>query len=74
MWRTLNLLKMDLISSNVVMVSKKEYNGKVKYCQVHDLVLPFCLEKSREERFISAVKGRCSQLQPFEWKESRVSY
>ncbi|MCD7453019.1 hypothetical protein HAX54_019276 [Datura stramonium] len=24
---------MDLISSNVVMVSKREYNGKVKYCQ-----------------------------------------
>uniref|UniRef100_M1ANG8 Uncharacterized protein n=1 Tax=Solanum tuberosum TaxID=4113 RepID=M1ANG8_SOLTU len=65
---------MDLISSNVVMVSKKEYNGKVKYCQVHDVVLHFCLEKSREEWFILAVKGHCSQLQPFEWKESRVSY
>ncbi|KAG5568200.1 hypothetical protein H5410_064787 [Solanum commersonii] len=65
---------MDLISSNVVMVSKKEYNGKVKYCQVHDVVLHFCLEKSREDRFILAVKGHCNQLQPFEWKESRVSY
>ncbi|KAG5588779.1 hypothetical protein H5410_049213 [Solanum commersonii] len=64
---------MDLISSNVVMVSRRRYNGKVKDCEVHDVVLHFCLEKSREEKFMRAVKGHYSQLQPFEWKESRVS-
>ncbi|XP_049369994.1 putative late blight resistance protein homolog R1B-16, partial [Solanum verrucosum] len=63
----------DLISSNVVMVSRRRYNGKVKVCEVHDVVLHFCLEKSREENFMRAVKGHYSQLQPFEWKESRVS-
>ncbi|KAM3270082.1 toMV resistant protein Tm-2 netted virescent-like [Capsicum chacoense] len=26
---------MDLIHSNMVMVSKRRYNGKVKYCHVH---------------------------------------
>ncbi|MCD7464726.1 hypothetical protein HAX54_053292, partial [Datura stramonium] len=46
----------DLISSNVIMVSRRRYNGKVKYCQVHDVVLHFCLEKSREEKFMLAVK------------------
>ncbi|KAK4356779.1 hypothetical protein RND71_022389 [Anisodus tanguticus] len=61
---------MDLISSNVVMVSMRRYNGKVKYCQVHDVVLHFCLEKSREEKFMLAVKG---DFQPLRWKESRVS-
>ncbi|KAH0634511.1 hypothetical protein KY284_037297 [Solanum tuberosum] len=65
---------MDLISSNVVMVSKKEYNSKVKYCQVHDVVLHFCLEKSREEKFMLAVKGNRSQFQPCDWKELRVSF
>uniref|UniRef100_M1BDM3 Tospovirus resistance protein C n=1 Tax=Solanum tuberosum TaxID=4113 RepID=M1BDM3_SOLTU len=65
---------MDLIHSNVVMVSKRSYNGKVKYCQVHDVVLHFCLEKSREEKFMLAVKGHDSQFQLFEWKESRVSF
>ncbi|XP_055813996.1 putative late blight resistance protein homolog R1A-3 isoform X2 [Solanum dulcamara] len=65
---------MDLISSNVVMVSKREYDGKVKYCQVHDVVLHFCLEKSREEKFMLAVKGHDSQFQPLDWKESRVSF
>ncbi|XP_060179607.1 putative late blight resistance protein homolog R1B-16 [Lycium barbarum] len=65
---------MDLISSNVVMVSKREYNGKVKYCEVHDVVLHFCLEKSREEKFMLVVKGNRSQFQPSDWNESRVSF
>ncbi|PHT39443.1 hypothetical protein CQW23_23016 [Capsicum baccatum] len=64
---------MDLISSNVVMVSNREYNGKVKYCQVHDVVLHFCLEKSIEENLL-AVKGHLIQFQPSEWKGSRVSF
>ncbi|KAL3329452.1 hypothetical protein AABB24_036508 [Solanum stoloniferum] len=65
---------MDLISSNVVIVSKKGYNGKVKCCQVHDVVLHFCLEKSREENFMLAVKGHGTQFQPLYWKGSRVSF
>ncbi|KAH0634508.1 hypothetical protein KY284_037294 [Solanum tuberosum] len=65
---------MDLISSNVVMVSRRRYHGKVKYCQVHDVVLHFCLEKSREEKFILPVKGNLSQFQPCDWKESRVNF
>ncbi|KAF3673459.1 putative late blight resistance protein -like protein R1B-14 isoform 2 [Capsicum annuum] len=64
---------MDLISSNVVMVSRRRYNGKVKYCQVHDVVLHFCLEKSRQENFMLALKGNHIQFQPSEWKGNRVS-
>ncbi|KAM3249924.1 putative late blight resistance protein R1B-16 [Capsicum annuum] len=62
---------MHLISSNVLMVAKREYNGKVKYCQLHDVVLYFCLEKSREEKFMQAIKG---DFQPSDWKENRVSW
>ncbi|PHU21232.1 hypothetical protein BC332_06339 [Capsicum chinense] len=65
---------MDLISSNVVMVSRRRYNGKIKCSQVHDVVLHFCLEKSREERFMVAVKGHDNQFQPSEWKVSRVRF
>nr|XP_033514818.1 putative late blight resistance protein homolog R1B-23 [Nicotiana tomentosiformis] len=64
---------MDLINSNVVMVERRRYNGKVKYCQVHDVVLHFCLEKSREEIFMFAVKGNYSDFQPSDWKETRLS-
>ncbi|XP_075110884.1 putative late blight resistance protein homolog R1B-16 [Nicotiana tabacum] len=62
---------MDLTSSNVVMVSRTRYNDKVKYCQVHDAVLHFCLERSREEKFMLAVRGN---IQPSDLKESRVSF
>nr|XP_016503698.1 PREDICTED: putative late blight resistance protein homolog R1A-3 isoform X2 [Nicotiana tabacum]XP_016503699.1 PREDICTED: putative late blight resistance protein homolog R1A-3 isoform X2 [Nicotiana tabacum] len=62
---------MDLISSNVVMVSRRRYNGKVKYCQVHDVVLHFCLERSREEKFMLVVRGN---IQHSDLKESRVSF
>ncbi|WMV48544.1 hypothetical protein MTR67_041929 [Solanum verrucosum] len=65
---------MDLIHSNVVMVLKREYNEKVKYCQVHDVVLHFCLEKSRKENFMLAVKGHGCQFQSLDWKGSRVSF
>ncbi|KAF3682987.1 putative late blight resistance protein -like protein R1B-14 isoform 2 [Capsicum annuum] len=64
----------DLISSNVVMVSGRRYNGKVKYCQVHDVVLHFCLNKSREEKFMLAVKGNPNRFQSSRWKDRRVSF
>ncbi|KAM3327422.1 hypothetical protein P3S67_002548 [Capsicum chacoense] len=64
----------DLISSNVVMVSGRRYNGKVKYCQVLDVVLHFCLNKSREEKLMLAVKGNPNRLQSSRWKDRRVSF
>ncbi|KAM3327411.1 hypothetical protein P3S67_002537 [Capsicum chacoense] len=64
----------DLISSNVVMVSSRRYNRKVKYCQVHDVVLHFCLNKSREEKFMLAVKGNPNRFQSSCWKDRRVSF
>nr|XP_033509296.1 putative late blight resistance protein homolog R1B-12 [Nicotiana tomentosiformis] len=58
---------LDLISSNVVMVSRRRYNGKVKYCNVHDVVLHFCFRKSREEKFMLAVKGHHTYFEPLVW-------
>ncbi|WMV29580.1 hypothetical protein MTR67_022965 [Solanum verrucosum] len=63
---------MDLIHSNVVMVSRRGYNNKVKYCHIHDVVLHFCLEKSREEKFMLVVKENCYQFPPYDWNESLV--
>ncbi|XP_055813719.1 putative late blight resistance protein homolog R1A-3 [Solanum dulcamara] len=65
---------MDLISSNMVMPSKRSYNGKVKYCHVHDVVHHFCLVKSREVNFMLAAKGHAIQFQPLDWKGNRVSF
>ncbi|XP_019180595.1 PREDICTED: putative late blight resistance protein homolog R1A-10 [Ipomoea nil] len=38
-----------LVSSNLIMVSKKSYDGCIVECTVHDLVRDFCLTKAREE-------------------------
>ncbi|PHT85564.1 hypothetical protein T459_07670 [Capsicum annuum] len=57
---------MDLVSSNVVMASRRRYNGKVKYRQIHDVVLHFCSRKSGEEKIMLLVKGHYSQFQPFD--------
>ncbi|CAN4091235.1 unnamed protein product [Withania somnifera] len=64
----------DLISSNLVMVSKRWYHGKVKYCQVHDIVLDFCLWKGKEEEFMSVFRGHPSQFRPSDWEENRVGF
>ncbi|KAM3356424.1 hypothetical protein P3S68_023138 [Capsicum galapagoense] len=64
----------DLINSNLVMVSKRWYNGKVKYCQVHDLVLDFCLTRAKEEKFMSVLRGHPRLFQPSDWKENRLSF
>nr|GME12983.1 putative late blight resistance protein homolog R1B-16 isoform X1 [Ipomoea batatas] len=38
-----------LVSSNLIMESGKNYDGRIISCMVHDLVRDFCLTKAREE-------------------------
>ncbi|XP_019161776.1 PREDICTED: putative late blight resistance protein homolog R1B-16 isoform X2 [Ipomoea nil] len=38
-----------LVSSNLIMVSGENYDGRIISCTVHDLVRDFCLTKAREE-------------------------
>ncbi|WMV48511.1 hypothetical protein MTR67_041896 [Solanum verrucosum] len=49
-------------------------NDTEKMIQYLIRVLHFCSEKSREEKFMLAVKGNLSQFLPCDWKESRVSF
>nr|GME15936.1 putative late blight resistance protein homolog R1B-14 [Ipomoea batatas] len=48
-----------LVGSNLIMVSRRNYNGGILCCVVHDLVHDFCLAKAKEENFlyISKMKG-----------------
>nr|GLL43511.1 putative late blight resistance protein homolog R1B-16 isoform X2 [Ipomoea trifida] len=41
-----------LVSSNLVMMSRKLIDGQIESCGVHDLVHDFCLTKAREETFL----------------------
>ncbi|KAM3249942.1 hypothetical protein P3L10_011712 [Capsicum annuum] len=47
-----------------------EDNDRVEYCQVHDIVLHFCLEKSREEKFMQSVK---LQFRPSDGNKHQIS-
>ncbi|CAL4986757.1 unnamed protein product [Urochloa decumbens] len=47
----------ELISRNLIRAVDNSNNGKVKSCQVHDMVLEYIFAKSRDENFITVVGG-----------------
>jgi len=47
----------ELISRNLIRVVNSSSNGKVKSCQVHDMVLEYIVVKSSDENFITVVGG-----------------
>ena len=47
----------ELISRNLIRAVKSSRNGKVKSCQVHDMVLEYIVVKSSDENFITVVGG-----------------
>ncbi|PHU30039.1 hypothetical protein BC332_02132 [Capsicum chinense] len=46
-----------LIGRNLVMVSKKSSDDKIKACRIHDLLLDFCKKKAKVENFLQCIKG-----------------
>ncbi|CAL4979955.1 unnamed protein product [Urochloa decumbens] len=47
----------ELIGRNIVRPVEHSTNGKVKTCQVHDMILEYIVSKSSEENFITVVGG-----------------
>ncbi|KAG0530568.1 hypothetical protein BDA96_05G197800 [Sorghum bicolor] len=47
----------ELISRNLIRAVNSSNNGKVKSCQVHDMVLEYIVVKSSDENFITVVGG-----------------
>ncbi|KAM3287943.1 hypothetical protein P3S67_021373 [Capsicum chacoense] len=48
----------NLIGRNLVMVSKKSSDGKIKACRIHDLLLDYCRLKAKMENFLQWIKGK----------------
>ena len=46
----------DLVARNMVQVSKRRFDGTVKTCHVHDLLLDLCVLKAKEEKFLVVQK------------------
>ncbi|KAI3458824.1 hypothetical protein Pfo_015487 [Paulownia fortunei] len=49
----------DLVKRSLVLVTKRKFNGKIKSCNVHDLVRDLCIRKAQEEKFLLHVMDRC---------------
>lgn len=48
----------DLAERNLVLVSKKKCNGKIKSCSIHDLMRELCIRKAEQEKFFVHVMDR----------------
>ncbi|KAH6825451.1 hypothetical protein C2S53_005938 [Perilla frutescens var. hirtella] len=48
----------DLIKRNLVLVTKRKSNGRIKSCGLHDLLRDLCLIKSLEENFLLYFMGK----------------
>ncbi|XP_022846335.1 putative late blight resistance protein homolog R1B-17 [Olea europaea var. sylvestris] len=41
----------DLISRNLILISKKSSSGKIKTCSIHDMLRDLCVRKAQEDKF-----------------------
>ncbi|KAH6767849.1 hypothetical protein C2S52_018832 [Perilla frutescens var. hirtella] len=48
----------DLVKRNLVIVTSRKSNGKIKSCCLHDMVRDFCIRKAHEEKFLHVIDGR----------------
>ncbi|KAL0284406.1 UNVERIFIED_CONTAM: putative late blight resistance proteinR1A-10 [Sesamum angustifolium] len=46
----------DLIERNLILVSKRSANGKIRTCNIHDLLRNLCLQNAQKENFLYVVK------------------
>ncbi|XP_057803164.1 putative late blight resistance protein homolog R1B-16 [Salvia miltiorrhiza] len=47
----------DLVKRNLVLVTKRKSNGRIKSCGLHDLLRDLCLMRSLEENFLLTFMG-----------------
>ncbi|KAK4385786.1 putative late blight resistance proteinR1B-16 [Sesamum angolense] len=47
----------DLVKRSLVLVTKRKTNGKIKICNIHDLVRDLCISIGREEKFVHRCVG-----------------
>ncbi|KAG8379229.1 hypothetical protein BUALT_Bualt07G0066800 [Buddleja alternifolia] len=56
----------DLIERNLILVRKRNFTGKIKTCNIHDLLKNLCILKAHEENFLYVVKGNYNALKEAE--------
>nr|GLL43508.1 putative late blight resistance protein homolog R1B-14 isoform X2 [Ipomoea trifida] len=63
-----------LVGSNLIMVSRRNYNGGILCCAVHDLVHDFCLAKAKEENFLHIIKMKDKVDPTLKFTPHRISF
>ncbi|XP_047949026.1 putative late blight resistance protein homolog R1B-14 [Salvia hispanica] len=48
----------DLVKRNLVIVTSKKSDGKIKCCSLHDMVRDLCIRKAHDEKFLRVIHGR----------------
>nr|GLL44318.1 putative late blight resistance protein homolog R1B-16 isoform X2 [Ipomoea trifida] len=64
----------DLVCSNLIMVSEKEYDGHILSCRVHDLVRDFCLTKAREDISLEVINMEKKWDQTLNFTPHRICF
>ncbi|BAF28616.1 Os11g0606900 [Oryza sativa Japonica Group] len=62
----------ELIGRNLIKPIKNSSNGRVKSCQIHDMVLQYIVSKSSDENFIAVIGGHWQTPLP-SYKVRRLS-
>ncbi|XP_073124723.1 putative late blight resistance protein homolog R1A-10 [Henckelia pumila] len=47
----------DLLDRSLLLMSKKDYEGKIKAFKIHDLLLDFCGKQAKDEKFLQITKS-----------------
>ncbi|XP_073294590.1 putative late blight resistance protein homolog R1B-12 [Primulina huaijiensis] len=50
----------ELIDRNLILISKKNSEGRIKTCRMHDLLLAFCVKEAKYENFLLVSKWYAS--------------
>ncbi|XP_042004109.1 putative late blight resistance protein homolog R1A-10 isoform X2 [Salvia splendens] len=48
----------DLVQRNLVLVTKRKCDGRIKSCSLHDLMRDLCIKKAHEEKFLMNLSSR----------------
>ncbi|KAL0464115.1 UNVERIFIED_CONTAM: putative late blight resistance proteinR1B-16 [Sesamum latifolium] len=53
----------DLVKRNLVLVTQKRSNGKIRFCGLHDLLRDLCIQKARMEEFLHVTNNSARGIQ-----------
>ncbi|KAH6829423.1 hypothetical protein C2S53_018441 [Perilla frutescens var. hirtella] len=63
----------ELVKRNLVIVTSRKSNGRIKSCSLHDMVRDMCIRKAGEEKFLRVMESRVVPPQGM-MNERRISF